>query len=284
MRGLFLGMATVDVIHYVRGTFGNNEKAAAEETRIHAGGPAANAAVTYSLLGGDARLVTFAGSGALTACIEQELSSYGVVVDNCSAGEDQNPVTASVIVHIETGDRTVVGVKPRTEPHAASFYEPDILPDVLLFDTYFTATAAPYLSWAMDKRIPTVLDGGSWKRGLETVLPYITYALCSEHFLPPGCTTHDETVEYLKGFGIPAVCITRGERPILLYPPGGSLEEIPVKSPGQVQDTLGAGDIFHGAFCYFIAQGSDFRSAVTASSRIASQSVCFRGPRTFLLK
>lgn len=281
MRGLFIGITTLDVIHYVNSGFGTNDKVSAQETRIHAGGLAANAAVTFSILGGHSRLITYAGGGALTKVIEQELSEYGVELENRSAGHSGGPVTASVIVNTRQGDRAVVGVKPPADPAAPWFREPEHRPDVVLFDTYYIDTAEPYLAWACRENIPAVLDGGSWKPGLERILPYITYGICSQQFYPPGCASHDQTAQYLMSFNIPWVCITRGELPILLYGSGGEKQEIPVPSPGQVRDTLGAGDIFHGAFCFSAASGRGLEESIKAAAQTASQSVCCYGPRAW---
>ncbi len=46
-------------------------------------------------------------------------------------------------------------------------------------------------------------------------------------------------------------------------------------------DTLGAGDIFHGAFCYYILQ-RDFPSALAAASQVAARSCEFFGTRSWV--
>ena len=57
-RVLACGLATVDVVQAVDRVPGANEKVVARGTRIEAGGPALNAAVTATLLGMPAALVT----------------------------------------------------------------------------------------------------------------------------------------------------------------------------------------------------------------------------------
>ena len=46
------------------------------------------------------------------------------------------------------------------------------------------------------------------------------------------------------------------------------LEEIAIE-PVQVVDSLGAGDIFHGAFCFYYNLGESFLPALEKASRIA---------------
>ncbi|MGM0432866.1 MAG: PfkB family carbohydrate kinase [Spirochaetota bacterium] len=281
MRGLFLGFTTLDLIHYVHGTIGQNEKISADGTRIHTGGPAANAAITFSQLGGETELITFVGNSHLTSVIAKELSDYGVNLDNRSKADGEHPVAASVVVNTETGDRMVIDVKP-SDPRPSDFTVPQFRPDIVLTDTYYLETVKPYLRWAKGERIPVVLDGGSWKQGLETILPYVNYAICSEKFFAPGCSSFAESAAALRGMGVSTICFTRGEKPILIYEEEGDPQELPVPAAQEVKDTLAAGDIFHGAFChYIVATGGNLQESLTSAASIASGSVANYGPRTW---
>ena len=280
MNGLFVGLTTLDIIQYYTGTFGQNDKMAADETLVSTGGPAANAAVTFSLLGGNAHLVTDIGNTELSSVIDQELSRYHVMHERETETGDRHPITASVLVNTRIGDRAVAGQKPQHSFLSGPFRSPEFHVDVVLSDTYYMPVALPYLQWATEQGIPTVLDGGSWKSGLDQLLPWIRYPLCSERFFPPGCTSHEQTARYLFQWeNIDAVAITRGERSMLFYLPDGSVEHLDVTSVGTVVDTLGAGDIFHGACCFYLATGADIRESIQSASAIAARSVCFRGPR-----
>jgi sugar/nucleoside kinase (ribokinase family) len=283
MYGLFVGLTTLDIIQYYAGPFGQNDKMAAEETLVCTGGPAANAAVTFSLLGGEAHLVSDIGDSVLSSVIDQELSHHHVQHEIELSKGNRHPITASVLVNTLTGDRAVAGQKPQHSFLSGPFQAPEAQVDVVLSDTYYMPVALPYLQWATEQHIPTVLDGGSWKSGLEQVLPWIRYPVCSERFFPPECTSHDETARFLfQWSNIAAVAITRGEHPLLLYLPDGSVEQIPVTSMGETVDTLGAGDIFHGAFCYYLAEGASLKESLQSAVTIAAKSVCYRGPRAWV--
>ena len=68
--------------------------------------------------------------------------------------------------------------------------------------------------------------------------------------------------------------ITRGERSVLF-----EKEEIKVPQVTAV-DTLGAGDIFHGAFCFaYFNEKKMMRDALEFAAKIASESVRYKGPR-----
>lgn len=74
--------------------------------------------------------------------------------------------------------------------------------------------------------------------------------------------------------------ITRGEHPIIYRTPEGT-GEMAIESV-EVVDTLGAGDILHGAFCYYSAKGNTFVSALLQASRIATLSCQTFGTRSWM--
>ncbi len=52
----------------------------------------------------------------------------------------------------------------------------------------------------------------------------------------------------------------------------------------EVVDTLGSGDIFHGAFCHFILQDNDFIKSLEKATQIAGLSCTFYGTRKWIEK
>ena len=56
--GIFVGLSTIDLIYTVDEFPSANAKAVARSQAILAGGPATNAAITFSHLGGEATLVS----------------------------------------------------------------------------------------------------------------------------------------------------------------------------------------------------------------------------------
>jgi sugar/nucleoside kinase (ribokinase family) len=134
-------------------------------------------------------------------------------------------------------------------------------------------------SGAEAKNIPVAIDGGSWKPGFEKVLPFVDYAICSANFFPPNCHNAAEVFAYLSSVGIPHIAVTDGKNPIkyLSEDRNGAIDVPQI----QAVDTLGAGDIFHGAFCYYILQ-VDFPQALASAARIASHTCQFFGTRRWM--
>ena len=188
---------------------------------------------------------------------------------------------SSIIVTQATGDRAVVSMNA-VKTQADKTRIPDGClhqVDIVLIDGHQIEVSAAIAQQAKSKGIPVVVDGGSWKPGLETVLPFADYAICSANFHPPNCQSTEDVVQYLRSLGVPQIAITHGEHPIEYW----SHTETGVVHPTAVKavDTLGAGDIFHGAFCHYILQAS-FPTALEQAAKIAAYSCQFFGTRQWL--
>ena len=65
------------------------------------------------------------------------------------------------------------------------------------------------------------------------------------------------------------VAVTRGQQGILWLDEAGSAQDMPA-FPVHTVDTLGAGDIFHGAFTLGIAEGQALEAAIRFASAAAA--------------
>jgi sugar/nucleoside kinase (ribokinase family) len=279
--GLFVGLVTLDLVYLALSAPSNNQKVVASDYTVAAGGPATNAAVTFSYLGNQGTLLGVVGTHPITQLIRADLASYGVAIADLNSNLSQPPPISSIIVSQGTGERAVISinaVKTQVEPKRIPT---DILQgvDIVLIDGHQMAAGQAIAQLAKANNIPVVMDGGSWKSGFERVLPFVDYAICSANFSPPNCNSTCEVFNYLSAAGIPHIAITRGENPIQYWSGGdyGSLEVPQI----QAVDTLGAGDVFHGAFCHYILRGS-FTDALVAAANVASDSCQFFGTRYWM--
>ncbi len=280
-KGLFFGLTTVDICNGLHAHPGPNEKVRADWQEVYAGGPAANGAVAYAALGNRSYLCSGVGSHAIGQFARKDLAEHQVVLLDHAGDPRKPPVISSIMINTSTGDRCVVYTNTTSgEPlrglHAAVLLE-DV--SVLLFDGFFSDQAVDLAGMARERKITTVLDGGSWKDGITGLLPFIDYAICSEDFLPPGCTSPREVLIFLADHTIHHAAVSRGGRPLLVSENGsfGSIEVPPVTAV----DTLGAGDILHGAFCHFIGF-TPFSGSLSRSAVIASESCRYRGTRQWI--
>lgn len=289
VQGLFVGLITLDLLYLTERFPDRNQKIVALDYAVAAGGPATNAAVTFGYLGGFAKLMGVLGAHPIRELILADVQQWGVTIADLHPDRSDPPPTSSILVTEATGERAVISlnaVKSQiTADTLSNVLSDELLEDIdiVLIDGHQMAAGETIARQAKARQIPVVIDGGSWKPGFEAVLPYVDYAVCSANFHPPGYETIDAVFAYLESFQIPHIGITQGEKPIL-YRSQGKSGEIAVPKIQPI-DTLGAGDIFHGAFCSFILQSKlnfEFTEALAQAAKIASQACQQFGTRAWM--
>jgi sugar/nucleoside kinase (ribokinase family) len=281
-KAIFLGLATADIVYYVPHHLHNNEKIKAERQLAYAGGPATNAAVAFAAFDNEASLITGLGHHPLAYVAKHDIIEHKVILLDGTDQPKRPPVLASIMVDLSNGDRAVVysNTDLRKLRHDAVTETTLEYADLLMLDGYYLPQAIQLAGWARMMRIPVVLDGGSWKEGLDKLLPLVDYAICSNNFLPPNCRCSAEAIDALAQFGISHIAITRGGAPILAHLDGAT-HEVPVMSIQPV-DTLGAGDIFHGSFCHYLLEHNDFLLSLERAGEVASLSCASLGTRAWI--
>ena len=281
-RGLFVGLCTKDILYYTDDLPTHNHKSKTEDFATYIGGPAANAAITYAALGGNATLATCLGDGTESRAMIEELNGYGVKVLNF-AEYDTVPNTACIVVSSD-GKRTILSGQHKFEVNRA-FDLNDY--DFVLFDCNQQEISLDILAGLDPSGGKTVvLDAGSYKPNMEKFLERADIVIASEDFKDgSGNTIFEMECNAVHK------AITRGERPIWYEGKEGSQgrelslhykKELPVEAVKAV-DTLGAGDVFHGAFCYgYFEKGYSCEAALIFAGKVASESVKYRGPREWI--
>jgi ribokinase len=279
VNGLFVGLTTLDVVQRVATVPTPDEKVTALRVDVAAGGPAANAAVTFAALGGEAVLASAVGTGPLGRATAADLLAYGVRLLDHAGPQFELPVS-SVVVEDRSGRRSVVSrnaVGVSVSP-SAKLAELVGAAQVVLVDGHHPALAVAACRAARGRDVPVVLDAGSWKPVLDSLLPYVTVAVCSADFrMPDGA----DPFVGLGSRGVQAVAITHGGDPVVWRDHLGSGEVAVPKI--HVKDTLAAGDVFHGAFAHAWASGvRDLPTALKMAADIAAVRVQHVGPRSWL--
>ena len=281
-RVLFVGRATLDVLYRLDRMPEEDTKVYARELLAAPGGPALNAAITHSLLGGKAMLVSAVGSGPWASTVRGELRRHGIPLLDLAAGTAYETPLCTVLASAASATRTIVNppISKATLRHLSDSWTAEAppswggMPPVVLSDGFFLEEAAGFLSACKNAGAALCLDGGSWKPGVEELAPSLTVAICSERFAVPGRLgpndNSDSVIAWFAAKGVPYVAVTRGARSILASDRGRRFE-IEV---GKIDatDTLGAGDVLHGAFCYHFARKTDFETALRRASEIATLS------------
>ena len=283
--GLFIGLAVLDVIQLVDAPPGPDEKIVALDQAVAAGGPAANAAVAFAALGGRALLAAPVGAGPLAELIRADLTACGVELIDCAAAPTARgaaaagPSVSSCTISAATGERSVVSTNARARPDPAPLSALSdavaagaLAPDVVLIDGHNPPLARAGLDLAERVGALRLMDAGSWKDDAADLPGRCDVVAPSARFHPPGpagaLREPADVAAWLRGRGAGAVVLTRGSAPVLWWCGERSGSAAP-PAVGAV-DTLGAGDVFHGALALALARAlPGRRSGGGGEARIA---------------
>ncbi|WP_280387586.1 PfkB family carbohydrate kinase [Nocardia wallacei] len=281
---VFVGLATLDIAYAVQRYPAEDSKTQARDQFLGAGGPAANAAVTYAFLSGRTpALVTALGEHALAQVIRRDLDDHGVAPLDLTPGGEQRPPVSSVVVATEAGTRTIVSLDGS---RIAARFDPSRLGPlddaaIVLIDGHYPEAALGFATAARKSGVTVVLDAGRWRTVHTELLPLVDIAICSAAFAPPDCgATPDEVFDRLHADGVGQVAITQGGGPIRYSTPHDR-GTVAVPSAPAV-DTLGAGDILHGAFCHYHVAGQAFPAALRSAAAVATRSCAYLGTREWM--
>ncbi|MGZ3274624.1 MAG: PfkB family carbohydrate kinase [Caulobacteraceae bacterium] len=279
VAGLFVGRSTLDVVYGCARFPEADGKVDAEVAYVTGGGPALNGAIAFAALGGLARLCSVVGEGVFAERARADLGEYGVELFDAAEGEADVLPVSSVIL---TGSARAIVNQPLppsssalSAPVLEALFQPR--PDIVISDGHLPDLALPVLRRAREAGVATVLDGGSWKPWTAELLPWIDIAIVSSRFAPPEAGS--DVLAFLRRH-VAAGAVTHGPDPVR-WSAGEACGEIPPTAAAAV-DTLGAGDIFHGAFCHAFAESGDFSASLARAAEVASLSCASWGPRAWI--
>jgi sugar/nucleoside kinase (ribokinase family) len=216
--------------------------------------------------------------------IRADLARCGVrLVDATPDADDQVPISAITVVP-STAERSVVSTDASSIIIGAvpDLHQVITGADVVLVDGHHAALAEAAARLARRVAKPLAVDAGRWRPVMRELIPQADTVICSADFRWPGTTSAVSSAHAVRAQGVPTVVVTRGADPVLWWHEAGS----GVVEPPRVAavDTAGAGDVFHGAYCYFAATRDrpDVAALVEAASQVAALSCRYPGTRSWL--
>jgi sugar/nucleoside kinase (ribokinase family) len=282
MSGFFVGRSTFDLDFAVAAYPDEDTKIRADKLLTMAGGPGLNAAVVFAALGLPATLFSVVGTGRFADAVREDIGGFGVRFIDAAAGQADVLPVSSVIVNPNKATRTVVSSNPPADIRLPGKEVWRTLEGskIVLIDGHIPDLALAVIREARQRKIPVVMDGGNWREVHAQLLPFVDYAVVSEQFLPPGTSNAEEVFAHLTEVGVSHIAITRGENP-LSWRSGGKGGDIAPPAVTAV-DTLGAGDIFHGGFCWSLVDQGDFVKALEKAAAVAAFSTTMWGTRSWI--
>jgi len=267
----FVGMTTIDVVQIADDLPEPNRKGWARHAYLDVGGPAANAAITASILGSPVSLHSAFGSGPLGDLVNGLIDRHEVR----RFGYGDNPVVpvSSIWVTAASGDRTLLSTAAAFEgPHSVGVDLVDTA--AVLFDGFYPDLARSAARAAAKQKIPVVLDCGTWREVFADLLPLASVAIVLEEFAFPGrleATSEDTIARLIGEYQVRFAAVSRGSDPIA-WATRTESGQLAVPHIAAV-DTLGAGDVLHGAFMHFaFGRGLDDLAALHEAAEVAARS------------
>jgi sugar/nucleoside kinase (ribokinase family) len=273
-RILCIGMPVRDLTFRTPGVPARGSKENATGFGEICGGNALNAAISIVRLGGRAALCGPMGDAKETSArfIFEQMAHEGI--DTNHIVHMPGLVTPISAVMIDpTGERTIV-----------TFRDPELwkvkLPqaDTLLDDCQAILTESRCAEFCTDlcaeavrRGIPVIVDvdrAMSLREGLLTASTHLVFS--SEPLQETaGITDDGEALKKVARLTSSFLAGTRGPRGTIWLDERGELQETPA-FPVHTVDTLGAGDIFHGAFALAVTESQELRQALRFSSAAAA--------------
>lgn len=276
-----VGHAVQDFVFAVPALPDRGEKYRATHFETVGGGPAATAAVAIARLGGHALLAARVGDDAVAAMIVKELEGHGVDCTHVRRCHGHGSSVSAVLLDAR-GERMIVNHLDAAMPVEATW-----LPAItatgagaVLADTRWPQGALAALEAARAAGLPAVLDADRPIPADGALLRAATHVAFSADALADFTGVADPRTALAQvAPGLPGwSCVTAGREGVYAFE-GGVIRHVPGFEV-DVVDTLGAGDVWHGAFALALAEGAAEREAVRFASAAAALKVQRRGSRT----
>jgi sulfofructose kinase len=246
------------------------------------GGQVASALVTCAKLGLAAKYIGTVGDDERGRVQLESLRENRLNLDDVEVRRDCANQSAYILIDQTTGERTVLWKRDgclRIDP-ASLTPEKITCARLLHIDGHDSPAVARAAQIARSHGIPVTLDADTIYPGFDRVLPNVDYLVASSEF-PVRWTNARDPFQALarlqEEYGMRVAAMTLGARGALARS-GGQF----IYSPGFVVacvDTTGAGDVFHGAFCYAVLQNMPLRETLEFSNAMAALNCTAFGAR-----
>jgi len=270
-RVVCIGVAVLDKIFTVDAIPPERTKVFARSYREIGGGPAATGAVTIARLGGQSTLLARVGDDTTGRRIVEEIAEWGVEPRIRLAPGGRSGVSAVVIE--ASGERTIFAFADATLDADPNWLPLDVLAtaDAILADCRWPRGSATVLHEARRLGVTSVLDADL---ASDDVLPMLAPLADHVVFSRPALAKYTQADDPADGLrrarrscsGVLGVTVGADG---FLWLDGEEVRSVPAPQVTP-QDTLGAGDVFHGAYALAIAEGRTVEPAAAFANAAAA--------------
>lgn len=252
-----------------------------EET-VSPGGQVASALVTCARLGLRVKYIGTVGDDERGRIQIESLRAAGVNIEHLQVRRNCASQCGYILIDRSTGERTVLWRRPEGLRLDPADIHPEMITcgRLLHIDGHDTPAVEKAARIARQAGIPVTVDVDTIYHGFDRVLPHVDYLIASSEFPVQWTNERDpfkalETIQ--EEYGMQVAAMTLGPHGALARAHGRFLY-----SPAFVVncvDTTGAGDVFHGAFCYAVLNQMPLEEALDFSNAMAALNCMALGAR-----
>ncbi|WP_448045931.1 sugar kinase [Bradyrhizobium liaoningense] len=280
-RIVCIGMPVRDLIFRVEAEPERGSKANASHLSEICGGNALNAAIAIARLGGRVAFTGPMGDAGETSSgfILQRMAQEGIDITHIVRMPDMTTPVSAIMIE-PSGERTLTIFRDPGLWRAKLPDADELLADcrAVLVESRCAAFATSLCAEARQRGIPVIVGvdrAMSLQDGLLTVASHLLFA-SAQLQETAGIAGDGEALKRLAGRTPAFIAATSGPHGTIWLNEKGQLEETPAL-PVQAVDTLGAGDVFHGAFTLRLAEGEGTREALRFAAAAAALKCTRRG-------
>ena len=257
-------------------------KARVEEETLSPGGQVASALVACARLGLRVKYIGTVGDDERGRVQMESLRGSGIDLEHVHVRGGCANQSAYIVIDRSTGERTIFWRRDDELRLQPDEIDPAQIARtrLLLIDGHDTPAVGRAAELARGLGIPVVVDVDTIYAGFDRVLQSVDYLVASSEF-PAAWTGESDAFRALallqEQFGMKVAAMTLGAHGALARACGAY-----IYSPAFVVncvDTTGAGDVFHGAFCYAVVEGMPLAQALDFSNAMAALNCMALGAR-----
>ncbi len=275
MKILCIGNCTYDITFPVESFIKENTKNNAFTKIECGGGSTANAAALLGSWGMSVYFAGIIGNDYYGKKIKDEFNKYGVNTKYLQMSNEFNTKISNIIVNKENASRTILSYKPSTMK--MKDFDLEFEPDIILIDGQEYDISKKLLK--KYSNAISVIDAGIYNEKTIELASLTDFLICSLDFAEKttnikfdlnNIQTISSIYTKLKAIFNNKIIITLGENGTL-YEKDKKIKIMKSISVDSI-DTTGAGDIFHGAFIYAVANKMNLESVIKLSNITAALS------------
>lgn len=268
---LVAGVAVVDFVFKVEEMPRLAQKYRARDAGIIGGGCAANAAVAISRLGGRAILSGRIGEDIIGDMILQDLKAERVDTTLVRRFEGHRSSFSSVYID-GAGERQIVSFRDTTMSFAGDWLEASFPAKInaALADTRWPEGAAAAMAGARRLGVPGIIDAEPPTHEAGAALQLASHIAFSRQGLAEfsGAGGVEDGLRICAGKLQGFVCVTDGAKGVWHFENGKAVHTSAFAV--EAVDTLGAGDVWHGAFTLRLAEGANEAAAIVFANAVSA--------------